>query len=527
MSRYAKRLQPMSVPLKAPLLVLALALPCWAGAQVFSGSLLDAVALTLRQDASIASGRLQIAASQGQLLSARAPFDTLWTAGVSQQKSFTPLPASGGAALDGSQLTYQAGMSQRLASGVVINPTLSVSRLHDDATNYTAPSIGNVALNVLVPLRKGAGNGVVTAPITAAELSLQASRNSYRHTQALAVVRTANAYWDLVAASQSLELASLAESRAGGLLANARKLASADEIPRADLLKYEVRRVAQESDRLNAALQLSHARQALSLAMNVPMDSLEATPRRLDAFPRAEDARLALLDDPSAVARLLTGSTERRADLRAAEHSLRAAGTLADAARRDSGTQLDLGFSVGYSGMTEGRAGVATLGALGQPARGANVGITLNFTLPSGDFERRGLILQRDAAAGQAQTDLEALRFRAGSDARAQLDALRAAIAQLDKASAQRRLQTTIFENEKRSYQAGLSTLLDLFTTESQLTAYLAGWVQAQRSFAQALVLFRFQTASLLVQGTDDLDDPLVHLLQAGSLTTLPQELNN
>jgi hypothetical protein len=76
-------------PLKASLLALALVLPCWAGAQVFSGSLLDAVTLTLRQDASIASGRLQVAASRGQLLSARAPFDTLWTAGMSQQQSFT------------------------------------------------------------------------------------------------------------------------------------------------------------------------------------------------------------------------------------------------------------------------------------------------------------------------------------------------------------------------------------------------------------------------------------------------------
>jgi outer membrane protein len=514
-------------PLKASLLALALVLPCWAGAQVFSGSLLDAVTLTLRQDASIASGRLQVAASRGQLLSARAPFDTLWTAGMSQQQSFTPLPASGGAVLDSSQLTYQTGVSQRLASGVVINPTVSVSRLHDDVSNYTAPSTGNVALNVVVPLRKGAGSDVVTAPVTAAGWSLQASRNSYRHIQAQAVVRTANAYWNLVAARQSLELASLAESRAGELLANARKLARADEIPRADLLKYEVRRVAQESDRLSAALQLSQALQALSQAVNAPIESLAATPHGLDAFPKAEDARLALLDDPAAVAQLLAGSAERRADIRAAEQSLRAANTLADAARRNSGTQLDLGFSVGYSGMTEGRAGVSTLGALGQPARGANVGLTLSFTLPSGDFERRGLILQRDAAAGQAQTDLDALRLRAGSDARAQLDALRAAIAQLDKANTQRRLQTTIFENERRSYQAGLSTLLDLFTTESQLTAYQTGWVQAQRNFAQALVLFRFQTASLLARGTDELDGPESQLLQAGSLTTLPQDIHN
>lgn len=525
MRRFGQRPSPASVLLKAPLLALALGLPCWAGAQAFSGSLLDAVALTLRRDASIASARQQIAASEGQLLSARVPFDTLWTAGMSQQKSV--MPASGGAALDSTQLAYQAGVSQRMASGIVINPTASVNRLHDAFNNDTAPSIGNVALNVVIPLRKGAGSNVVTAPVTAAELSLQASRNSYRHVQAQAVVRTVNAYWGVVAAGQNLELLSLAESRAGELLSNARKLARADEIPRSDLLKYEVRLVAQESNRLNAALQLRQAAQALSQAMNVPILSLEATLLGLDPFPKAEDARLALLDDPAAVERLLAGSAEHRADLRSAEQALGAVNTLADAARRNSGTQLDLGLRVGYNGMTEGRAGVATLGALGQSVHGANVGITLNFTLPSGDFERRGLILQRDAAAGQARTDLDALRLRAESDARTQLDALRAAIRQLDKASTERRLQTTIFENEKRSYKAGLTTLLDLFTTESQLTAYQTGWVRAQLNFAQALVLFRFQTASLLAHGTDELDGPESHLLQASSLTTLPQDINN
>lgn len=509
------------------ILALTLVLPCWASAQVFSGSLLDAVQLTLRQDASVVSGRLQIASSQGQLLSARAPFDMLWSAGVSQQRSYTPLPASDGAAITSNQLSYSASVSQLLESGVVLTPKLSIDYVRDDATNSSAPSTSNVALNVLIPLRKGAGAGVTTAPVRAAALSLEASRSSYRHIQAQAVVRTVNAYWDVVAARQSLELASQAEARADELLANARKLARADEIPRSDLLKYEVRRVAQASDRLSAALQLSQALQALSQAMNAPIPTLDAVPRGLDAFPKAEDARLALLDDPAVVARLLAGSAERRTDIQAAEQQLRAANTLADAARRNSGTQLDLGFSVGYSGMVEGRSGIDTLRAVGQPAHGANVGVTLNYTLPSGDFERQGLILQREAAAEQAQTDLDSLRLRARNDAITQLDALRSAIAQLDKTSAQRRLQTTIYENEKRSYRAGLSTLLDLFTTESQLTAYQTGWVQAQRNFAQALVLFRFQTASLLLPGNESsspLDDSP---LQAESLTTLPQDIYN
>jgi len=493
-----------------------------AGAQVFSGSLVDAVQLTLRQEASVSASRQQIATSQGQLLSARAPFDRLWSAGLSEQRSVLPLPA-GETAQTSNQTTYQAGLSQRLESGITLNPTVSITRIHDNYTNSTDPSTANVALNVVIPLRKGAGTEVTTAPLKAAAMFLQASRSSFRETQAQAIVKTVSTYWDLVAARQGLELALQAESRADELFAKARKLARADEIPRSDLLKYEVRKVAQESDRLRATLRVNQALQALSQAMNSPIETLEAPSRGLDAFPKAEDARLALLDDPLLVARLLAGSVERRTDIKVAEQQLRAANTLAEAARRNSGTQLDLGFSVGYNGMTEGSSGASILRAFAQPAPGANVGVTLTYTLPGGDFERQGLILQRDAAARQAQTELDALRLRASGEVRTQLDALRSTIAQLGKSSDQRRLQTTIYENEKRSYQAGLSTLLDLFSTESQLTVYQIEWVQAQRNFAQALVLFRFKSANLLSLEAGDADDQDVNLLQADSLTTLPQ----
>lgn len=520
------RSKPLRLHLLLPLMAMALALPAPGHAQIFSASLLDAVAMTLRQDPDVMASRLQIAANQGLLLSARAPFDPVWSVSLSQQKNVVPQPATGGLGLDSRQTTYTAGRSQLLESGVVIKPSVSVNRLHDDAFNATAPSVGNIALNVRVPLRKGAGREVVGAPAAAAALALEASRNSSLHTRGLAVVRTVNAYWAVVAASSNLELASQAEARAGGLLASARKLAQADEIPKADLLKYEVRQVAQATDRLNAGLQLSAALQALAQALNTPFDSLATAPQGLDAFPKAAAARLALLDDQTNVARFLARSAERRNDLRAAEQSLRAATIMADAARRNSGTQLDLSFSVGYNGLTEGSAGLSTFRALGQPVGGANVGVVLTYTLPSGDLERRGDILQREAAADQAQAALDALRLRASSEASAQLDALRTAIAQLDNASSQARLQTTIFENEKRSYQAGLSTLLDLFTTESQLTAYQNAWVLAQRNFAQALVLFRFQTASLFVPSPDDGSTSLASPLQADSLTTLPQELS-
>lgn len=502
----------------AVIAALALSGPLPALAQSFSGSLLEAVRLALRHDAALSGSRQQVVAGEGALLSARAPFDNVWHASLSRQRDYLP-----GADGDGGstnvithQLGYKAGVSRRLASGIVINPSLAVDRVRDDAFNSSAPSTGTLALRVVLPLLKGRGVQVNTAPVTSAGQALQAAQSEYSHTLALAVTRTVNAYWDLVAASSAFELSVAAETRAGQLLANARKLAEADEIPKADLLKYEVRRLSHESAQFAASQQLVQAAQALAQAMNVPMEVVQGRLQALEAFPLPHEAGLGLLEDEAALSRLVADTVDRRLDVRAAQQRLQSARTLAEAAASDSATQLDLSLSVGYTGRADGYSSATALRALGRPAPGANVGLTLNYTLPSGNYERRGLVLQREAAAEQARTGLDALRLRVEGEARAQLAALRTAVARLGRAARQRELQTTIYNNEQRSYQAGLSTLLDLFTTESDLTNYQADWVQAQRSFAQALILFRYQTARL------PQTDQEMAVLTAATLKALP-----
>lgn len=488
-----------------------------AGAQSFSGRLIDAVAITLEQDASLANSRQQVLASEGAVLSARAPFDRVWNATASHQRNFTPLAAaSGGFDFEQRQHSYKAGVTQRLENGLVVNPVMTVTRTQDNGANQIPQSSANVALNVVIPLLKGRGAEVNQAGVSSAQLSAQSARSTYRHTLAQSIARTVNAYWDLVAARRSLELAQAAQDRANGLEANALKLANAGEIPTADLLKYQARHVSQASQRLAAQQQVVQATLVLAQAMNVSPQLLGTAVTTLDEFPRLDEVNVSLISNESAIARLLEAGLERRADVRAAKDRARAARVIADAARNDKSNQLDLTVSLGYNGLIEGQSALHSVRALGQLGRGPNLSLSLNYTLPAGEFESRGLIQQREAAAEQARIDHESLRLRAQGDARAQVEALRAAIGTVQKASDQRALQTRIFENERRAYQAGLSTLLDLFSAESQLTSVQTEWVQALRSFAQALVLFRLQTASLVAPDGDTFQ------LEAATLVTLP-----
>lgn len=490
--------------------------PAASLAQGFSGRLLDAVKLTLEHESSLAAARQKIISDEGALLSARAPFDPVWNAGVTSQRNFTPLnTASGGGSIEQSQTVYQAGLSQRLESGVVINPTLNVTRLRDTGVNRIPQSSSNLALKLVIPLLRGRGTRVNLAGVSAAELSLQAARLDYRHTLSASILRTTSAYWDLVAARHSVVLARVALDRASASQSNARRLADAGEIPRADLLKYRAQQLSQVTRLVSAEQQVVQAGLALAKAMNLPSGQLAADTVELQEFPTLEELGPSLAGRLQALLPLI--GQDLRADVRAARERARAAQVLADGLQRDSAQQLDLTFSVGYNGLREGQSALGSVGALGPWGRGPNVSLSLNYTLPVSNQDRRGLISQREAAAEQARLSYEAMQLSAQGEAHEQLQALSAAVAALQTAREQKALQTSVYENERKAYQAGLSTLLDLFTAETQLTSTETDLVLASRNLAQALVRFRFQIVRLVPEDVDSFT------LDTRTLLTLPE----
>jgi outer membrane protein TolC len=412
------------------------------------------------------------------------------------------------------QTGYSLGVSQRQAFGLVINPVLSVIRIED--SNKTSPSSGNVAINFTLPLLKGWGSAVNTAQEESAKLAHEAATYNYSHTLTASITKTVTSYWDYLGAKKSLDVAKIAETRAETLLDDARKLAQGDEIPASDVIKYEVKLAGQISVRIAAEQRLKAARGALLNAMNITDGLEESSTSSNDDFPEPDQANLGLLTDTENLSNLIDGAKDRRFDVMAAEYNLQSAETLATAAHIDNKSRLDLTVSVGYNGLINGKSATQSYLAFNNPASGANAGATLNYAIPVTNSANRGQVLQTSAAAQQAQIELEALNNIVTTDARVQLNNLRTALAQLEQARKQLEMQTRVYENERRKYHAGLSTVIDLFTNESQLTNYQTNMVDAQRNFAQALILFRFNTGTLLTHGQDG------QSIDKAQLTTLP-----
>lgn len=487
-----------------------------AAGQQFSGSLMDAVRLTLLHEPQIAAANRQLMLSEGQLQSARGEFDTAFKTGVELGQSRTPLlqvlQGYGSSQVDGNTVSYVLGAMNRLRSGVTVAPVIRIDRVRDNFQSPSAPARSTVALNFTVPLQKGSGTQFNTAAERAAEQVLASAGMTLRHTIASRINRSINAYWDCLAALQSLDIRRLSEKRSLLLLDDARRLARGDEIPQADVLQYEAQAARDRGVRIAAEQSLAEARAALALAMGMTAQPDVSMPAPSDDFPDLSDAAMALLARPWPASALAA-----RFDVRAQQRRVDAAEILHEATRRDPVSQLDLSLSVGYSGLRENRSALAAWQALNAPAAGLNASVGLVYVLPVQGNTQAGLVRQRAAIADQARLELEGLLQTAHAAVAVQRAAVLSAALQLEQARQQARLQTQVFADERKKYRLGLATVLDLLTAEARLTADELDVIDARRRLAQALASYRFETATLL--GPDGEEQRIT----MESLTTPPE----
>jgi outer membrane protein TolC len=408
------------------------------------------------------------------------------------------------------------GVSQRQTYGLIINPVISVNRISDNYTNQVSPSIGNAGINFILPLLKGWGKPVNTAPEESAKMAREAAIYNYSYTLTASITRTVVSYWNYLGAKKMLDVTQIAEERSQSLLDNAHKLVQGENIPASDIIKYETKLAAAISNRITANQNMIGARGLLLNAMNITDDMEGGFIPPEDSFPEPEQANLELLNDTATVANLITETKNRRFDVMAADYSRQSTEILATAAHIDNKSRLDLMINVGYSSLANGNSAVEPYLAFNNWASGPNAGVTLNYAIPVTSSANRGQVLQTAAVAEQSKIQLEALNNSVTNDARVQINNLRAVLIVLEQAHKQLDLQTIVYGNEKKKYSAGISTIIDLFTQESLLTSNQGSLVAAQTAFANALIQVRFYSGTLLTHNQDG------QSLNKNQLTTLP-----
>lgn len=470
-------------------------------------TIVDVETATLRAHPALQAQQRQVDVSRAQRQQRAGDFDTQMRWSAEQLRTVTPLTeatrlsyllAGTEVASDSANLTTVTGSFSKLfRSGIQVGPSLEMTRLTGNLDSVGGTNRARVGLDVTVPLQRGRGRDVVTAPERAADLQVAAAEFDLSQTAADLLLTTADSYWRYVGAARRLEIAEGAETRAREYVANVDVLIKADRLPRSETYQVQANLAGRESDRIASEQQLAEARYALAAAMGLSKFDALRLPPPTDPFPVGGEVPPPVLL-PDRIQPFIDMALANRADYLAAQKRRQAADALKVVATNGVLPQVDLLLSGGYAGLQEGRATADYIGSLYRKAAGPDLMFKLSWSRPFGNNAAQGQLAEADASYRQAVLLVSDKERTLSSEVSSAMVGVHHGVLRLAKAEQAVGLYRSALEGEKDKLRLAVGSLTDLLTAEDRLNSAMADFVAAQEAYAVALVQLRHATGTLV-----------------------------
>lgn len=414
----------------------------------------------------------------------------------------------------------QLGYRRRLRSGIGITPALELRATEEnfagklrivafgDATNsnlFTATA----RVSVDLPLGKNRGLAAVRAPELASAENLRAARALAVQTASDQALETLRAYWELAAAGErvaalerSLKVKTEIDEAVGALI-------DGQELPAVERARSSAQVAQVRSQLAGARQQLVTARAELARAIG--LEGEPATVEGLQAEALAGYATLAAPVDPAAASALVETAISRRADVFANERFVEANRILEKAARLNLKPEVTLAVNFSYSGLEESFEEryydlegfwKAASGKLAGPS----YGVALRFTVPVGNHEARGRLVQAESKTTTADIQYVDLKRTIANRVHELTAAVDRARREVDARREALDHQQQLIDSSLEQLKFGDISVIDTLTTEDQLNEATLAWIEATRAWLELESRLRFETNTLLVDGGFDAD---------------------
>jgi hypothetical protein len=201
-----------------------------------------------------------------------------------------------------------------------------------------------------LPLRRNRGVVGTAAAERAAAIDLDAARLTLNHEASSRALATTEAYWNLRAAQDLVDIAGRSLKFQDEALAATRQLIAAQQIAAIEEARALASRSRVQSQLEDAERRLIEARVQLAIVMGVAVtDDPNTLPRAADPFPAPAPA-------PQAIPGLIDQAMNQRQDLSAAGKTVQAGEVLLAGARRNLAARLDLTGGTWFTALGEGKA---------------------------------------------------------------------------------------------------------------------------------------------------------------------------
>ncbi|HEY8550555.1 MAG TPA: TolC family protein [Vicinamibacterales bacterium] len=362
-------------------------------------------------------------------------------------------------------------------------------------------------ISFVLPLLRGRGAEAIAAGERAANIEQQAGSLQLEHERALSVLTTAQAYWELRAAQESLAVLERSAARYADLLKSTDALVQAGELASVEMARAQAGEARTRARIQEARRRVHEARVALATALGVATNGTDATLPTVarDPFPDAPD--------PAQLQPWIGTATpvEPRRDLEAALRREQAAALIERAAETDLRPRLDFSVATWYTALGEvGDVKIGedqdlrpvyrrdTFGEVVDRWVGPSVSLTLDLEKPLGNNAARGRLMAREAERRSRQIEAVDLRRQIQLGVTRTAQSLAETVDRLRQAEAARGYYEETINAELTRFGAGESTLINTITTEQQATETELAVIAARQQVANLLAQLRFETGTLV-----------------------------
>ncbi|HLP78985.1 MAG TPA: TolC family protein [Candidatus Paceibacterota bacterium] len=404
-------------------------------------SLVDALNITLRQNATISKAKNDLEATYGLVIQTRA----------------ITLPK------------LQTGTSRGASSFGSTDPGLT-EKFPGSSGAFPHQS-WNAGIQIVQSIYEG---GRIGSALRAARLTKEQALLQYQTTVADTLLATRTAYYDILLAEQQITVNEASVNLLSRELEDQQRRYEAGTVPRFNVLRAEVAVANQRPNLIRARNSYRIAKNNLVnlLGYNLPREIWEDVPLQLtDKF----DAEPYQIDLPGAIQRALEKRTELGA-LRKAEQL-----------QQENIIQAKSGYKPSLQGFAgyEWRSSQYKFDLSQNVSDGWSVGAQLNWSIFDG-LATRGKIIQARAQHDRAKTDLEDNARRIELEVRTSYSSFIEAREVLESQQKVQEEAEEALRLAKARTEAGTATQLDVLDAETSLTQARTTQVQALHDYAVA-----------------------------------------
>jgi len=479
----------------------------------------EVVQLALEKNLDISVERLNPQSVDLQIAAIRNNYKPLATSTVGQRDQVR-LPSSllnGGTQVNNTTTTYNFGLLQsvsRWGGAYAVNFSNSRVETSDTFSNFNPTFTTGLLFQYTQPILRGLFIDSQRQQLQVTQINREISEESLRATITQTLANVRNAYWDLVFARNSVDVAQRALELADKLVEDNRARVEVGTLAPLDIVQAEAESANRRQALAVAEAALSTAELALKrFIVGGTEDPLWRQELRPIDLPSVEPVTM---DIEGAVRKAL----ERRTDLMTARRNLDSADVTLRYYRNQSLPALDLIGSYGAQGIggtsyTRTGSGVTSVitgstpggyfDSLGLLRRldYPNWNVQLNLTYNIGDSSADAQYARSRLQKNQSQARLRALELQVATEVTNAALSVQSNLKRVEAAVAARELAEKRLEAEQSKFEVGMSTNFFVVQAQRDLRDAQNAELRALADYRKSLVVFeRSQEAPAGTGGT-------------------------